>query len=196
MQLDAISELLHANNGQVTRRQIDQAGIDPHILGELTRAGKLERVDRGVYIDPAIFEDDMYILQYRFRKGIYFKDTALFLHDMTDRAPGTYEMNFPQNYHPTKINQYPVKVYRQNLAWYELGAELVKSPGQHLVRTYNVERTLCDILRTRDRSDAETIQQAMVSFSRMKNKNLHRLSEYADIFNVKDQIRTYMEVLL
>lgn len=196
MRFDPIRKILETNNGQVTRRQVDQAGLDPHILVELTRSGKLERVDRGVYIDPAIFEDDMYILQYRFSKGIFFKDTALLLHDMIDRTPGTYEMNFPQDYHPTKIDQYPVKVYRQKNAWYELGVELVKSPGQHMVRTYNIERTLCDILRTRDRSDAETIQQAMVSFSRMKHKNLHRLSEYADIFNVKDKIRPYMEVLL
>lgn len=71
MRFDPIRKILETNNGQVTRRQVDQAGLDPHILVELTRSGKLERVDRGVYIDPAIFEDDMYILQYRFSKGIF-----------------------------------------------------------------------------------------------------------------------------
>ena len=196
MQGDTLNKLLRLNNGQVTRQQIERAGLDPHLLVDLTRAGKLERVDRGVYIDPAIFEDDMYILQYRFSKGVYFKDTALFLHGMIDRTPGTYEMNFPQNYHPTTIGRYPVKVYRQKPEWHELGVEEVKSTGQHLVRVYNVERTLCDILRTRDASDAETIKQAMVAFSQMKHKDLHRLSEYADIFKVKDKIRAYMEVLL
>lgn len=196
MQRDRLDQLLRANNGQVTRQQIEAVGMDPHVLIELTRLGKLERVDRGVYIDPAIFEDDMYILQYRFGKGIYFKDTALFLHGMIDRTPGRYEMNFPQDYHPTTINRYPVKVCRQKPDWQLLGVEEVLSPGQHKVRVYNVERTLCDILRTRDASDAETIKQAMVSFSQMKDKNLHRLSEYAEIFKVKDKIRAYMEVLL
>ena len=196
MQTETLNQLIRANNGQITRRQVEQAGLDPHLLGNLAKIGELERVDRGVYIDPEIFEDDMYILQYRFSKGVYFKDTALFLHGMIDRTPGTYEMNVPLSYHPTAINRYPVKVYRQKLEWQQLGVELVKSPGQHLVRTYNVERTLCDILRTRDASDSETIKQAMVAFSKMKHKNLHRLSEYADIFNVKGKIRAYMEVLL
>jgi len=137
-----------------------------------------------------------YILQYRFSKGIYFKDTALFLHGMIDRTPGTYQMNFPLGYHPTAIDRYPVQVYRQKPEWQELGVEMVKSPGQHLVRTYNIERTLCDVLRTRDASDAETIKQTMVAYAQMKDKNLHRLSEYSDIFKVKRKIRAYMEVLL
>ena len=196
MQKDSLKKLLRSNNGQITRQQILQAGIDPHLLVELTRTGSLERVDRGVYIDPEIFEDDMYILQYRFSKGVFFKDSALFLHGMIDRTPGIYEMNFPQSYHPTAIGRYPVKVYRQKPEWQKIGVELVKSPGNHLVRTYNVERTLCDLLRTRDASDVETIKQAMVYFAQMKNKDLHCLSEYADIFKVKDKIRAYMEVLL
>lgn len=196
MQIDVLSEILRRNNGQITRQQASAAGINPHLLSDLTSEGKLERVDRGVYIDPAIFEDDMYILQYRFSKGVYFKDTALFLHGMIDRTPGTYQMNFPLGYHPTAIDRYPVQVYQQKAEWQELGVETIKSPGQHLVRTYNIERTLCDILRTRDASDVETIKQAMVAYAQMKDKNLHRLSEYSEIFNVKTKIRAYMEVLL
>jgi len=115
---------------------------------------------------------------------------------MIDRTPGTYQMNFPLGYHPTAIDRYPVQVYRQKPEWQELGVEMVKSPGQHLVRTYNIERTLCDVLRTRDASDAETIKQTMVAYAQMKDKNLHRLSEYSDIFKVKRKIRAYMEVLL
>lgn len=196
MQIDKLNGLLERNNGQVTRKQTSRAGIDPHLLVTLTRNGELERVDRGVYINPAIFEDDMDILQYRFSKGVFFKDTALFLHGMIDRTPDMYQMNFPANYHPTNIQRYPVKVYRQKAEWQTLGIEVVKSPGQHLVQVYNIERTLCDILRTRDASDSETIKQAMVAYSQMKQKNLHLLSEYADIFNVKEKIMTYMEVLL
>lgn len=195
-QIDKLKELLEQNNGQVTRKQTSHAGIDPHLLVTLTRKGELERVDRGVYINPAIFEDDMEILQYRFSKGVFFKDTALFLHGMIDRTPDTYQMNFPANYHSTTSQRYPLRIYRQKAEWQALGIEIIKSPGQHPVQVYNIERTLCDILRTRDTSDSETIKQAMVAYSQMKQKNLHLLSEYADIFNVKEKIMIFMDVLL
>ncbi|MHC9533288.1 hypothetical protein ACVPPR_07710 [Dellaglioa sp. L3N] len=43
-----------------------------------------------------------------------------------------------------------------------------KTSGGHMVSVYDVERTLCDIIRTRDRSDAETIKQAMNSYAHQK----------------------------
>jgi len=196
LQIDRLRLLLKQNNGLVTRQQVSNDKIDLHLIGDLIHKGKLERVDRGVYIDPKIFEDDMFILQYRFNKGVFFKDTALFLHGMIDRTPGTYQMNFPANYHPMAIGRYPVKAYRQKAGWQTLGVEQVMTPGRHLVRVYNKERTLCDIIRTRDSSDAETIKQAMVSYAQMTDKNLQRLSEYAAIFKVQDKIRLYMGVLL
>lgn len=60
---DLIESFLKQNNGQVTTADARTLGINPHLLIDLANLGKLERVGRGVYIDPAIFEDDMYILQ-------------------------------------------------------------------------------------------------------------------------------------
>lgn len=66
------------NNWQVTTADARKLGVNPHLLIDLANRVKLERVGLEVYIDPAIFEDDMFILQYRFSKGVYYKDTALF----------------------------------------------------------------------------------------------------------------------
>jgi predicted transcriptional regulator of viral defense system len=193
---DIIDAFMKQNHGQVTTADARKLGVDPHFLIDLANRGKLERVDRGVYIDPAIFEDDMYILQYRFTRGVYFKDSALFLHHMIDRTPNRYQVNFPRGYYPTAIGQYPVRVYHQKVEWQTLGVEEVLTPGQHKVRVYNIERTLCDILRTRDASDSETIRQAMISYSQMKQKDIGRLVHYADLFKVREPINNYMEVLL
>lgn len=193
---DTAEAFMNGNNGQITTTDMSKLGLDSHLLSDWAKQGKLERVDRGVYVDPAIFEDGMYILQYRFSRGIYFKDSALFLHHIIDRTPDRYQMNFPLGYNPSAIKRYPVRIYRQKLEWQTLGVEEVLSPGQHKVRVYNVERTLCDILRARDSSDAETIRQAMRSYVQMKHKDIGRLTEYASLFKVEEQISHYMEVLL
>lgn len=191
-----IDSFMQQNNGQITVSDAKKLGLNPHLLVDLANRGRLERVDRGVYIDPAVFEDDMYILQYRFNRGIFFKDSALFLHHLIDRTPDQYQLNFPARYHAPAIKQYPVKAYYQKPEWYSLGIEKVLTPGEHQVRVYNIERTLCDILRTRDVSDSETIRQAMVNYVQLKQKDIGRLIQYADLFNVRDKINSYMEVLL
>jgi len=195
-QQDEIIEYLKKNNGQITSKTVNSMGISPRILRNMFAHGQLERLAPGVYIDPSEFGDDIAALQYGLSKGIYFKDTALFLYGMTDRTPSTYEMNFPLPYAYSTKADAPIKIYRQKKELYEIGIAKIKTPGGHMVRVYNIERTLCDILRTRDRSDAETIKQAMNSYVHQKRKNIRQLMEYARTFKVEEEVRKYMEVLL
>lgn len=191
-----IIAFLKDNNGQITWNDAKKMNIPAITLTRLVNKGYLEKVERGVYIDPSIFEDDIYILQYRFKRGIFYKDTALFLHGMIDRTPDTLDMNFPWGYNSANLKDYPINVHRQVESYYSLGIEDIESPGQHLVKAYNIERTLCDIVMTRNSSDTETIKQAMNAYSKMASKNLRKLNYYAKILGVQNRIQTYMEVLL
>lgn len=195
-QQDEIIKYLNENGGQITSKEVNSMEISPRVLRNMYANGLLERLAPGVYIDPFEFGDDIAALQYSLSKGIFFKDTALFLYGMIDRTPSIYEMNFPLPYaYSTKTNA-PVKIYRQKKELYEIGIASTQTPGGHLVKVYDIERTLCDILRTRDRSDAETIKQAMNSYAHQKEKNLRKLMAYARTFKVEEEIRMYMEVLL
>ena len=195
-QQDEIIKYLNENGGQITSKEVNSMEISPRVLRNMYAHGLLERLAPGVYIDPFEFGDDIAALQYSLSKGIFFKDTALFLYGMIDRTPSIYEMNFPLPYaYSTKTNA-PVKIYRQKKELYEIGIASTQTPGGNLVKVYDIERTLCDILRTRDRSDAETIKQAMNSYAHQKEKNLRKLMAYARTFKVEEEIRMYMEVLL
>lgn len=193
---NTINEFLKRNNGQLTSEEAKRLKIPSITLTRLVKSGRLERIGRGVYIDPAIFGDDMFAIQYRFKKGIFYKDTSLFLHGMIDRTPDKYEMNFPSNYNSAALKEYPVKVHRQIDPYYSMGIEEIESPDQHLIKTYNMERTLCDIVQTRNPSDSETVNQAMNSYVKMKSKNLGLLNEYAKKLKVQSKIQTYMDILL
>jgi len=195
-QKDKIEEYLAKNAGQINAKTAESMGISSRMLRNMFARGLLDKIAPGVYISPFEFGDDMAALQYRLSKGIFFKDTALFLYGMIDRTPSVYEMNLPLPYAYSKIENTPVKLYRQKKELYEIGITETKTPSGNTVKVYNVERTLCDILRTRDRSDAETIKQAMNSYVHMRGRNIQLLMDYAKTFKVEDEIRRYMEVLL
>jgi len=195
-QIDQILNFLKKNKGQITYLDVKRLGISSNILSRMVSRGQIVRLAPGVYIDSLELGDDLSALQYRLSKGIFFKSTALFLHEMIDRTPDTYEMNFPISYVPSKNFDMPLKTYRQTERLYGIGIEKIVSPGGHLVKVYNVERTLCDIVRPQYRTDAETIKQAMVNYVQSNNKDIYRLTEYSKIFKVEKQIRSYMEILL
>ena len=64
------------------------------------------------------------------------------------------------------------------------------------IRIYNVERTVCDILRSRNRIDIQIFSDALKKVSKIKSLDYNLLLEYARKLNVENILSTYMEVLL
>jgi hypothetical protein len=72
-----------------------------------------------------------------------------------------------------------------------------KSSGMgHTVITYDLERTLCDVIRSRNKIDEQIVIEALKNYARSKEKDLHRLYRYAENFGVEKILHQYLEVLL
>jgi predicted transcriptional regulator of viral defense system len=193
---EKLKAMLIENNGVLLTKEASSAGIPNTYLTEFVRQGKLERTNYGVYVTPDAFEDTMYILQKRRGKIIFSHDTALFLHDLTDRDPLSYSVTVPTGYNTKSLCENGLKVFSVKKELYELGVTVAKSPHGREVRTYNMERTICDLARSRNQMDIGIITEALKRYVRRKEKNLPLLMQYSESFQVTKQVRSYMEVLL
>lgn len=191
-----ILEIAHSNNGVVTASQIAHEGISPGSLHYLVKKGRLEKSGRGVYSMPETLDDEMLILQTRYRKGIFSLDTALFLFDLTDRTPLQYCMTFPSRYNITNPKKDGIQCSQVKEDIYQLGITQINNPAGNRVYCYCIERTLCDILKPRNHTDIQITSEAFKRYAVSKNKNIPLLSEYAKLLNVEEKIRSYLEVLL
>lgn len=73
---------------------------------------------------------------------------------------------------------------------------MMKTPFGHDVPVYDVERTICDLIRSRNNIEIQTLQDALKQYARHKDKNLRTLMQYAKLFRVEKILRQYLEVLL
>ena len=71
-----------------------------------------------------------------------------------------------------------------------------KNTMGNIVRCYDTERTICDILRSRNRIDEETVISAVKNYAASPDKDLNHLAVYASMFGVDKELKRYMEVLL
>lgn len=193
---DKVLRLAEENNGTVTTSMVTAAGFSRSVLKYLCDTGKLERSGRGVYILPEAWDDEMYILQTRYKRGVFSHDTALFLWDLTDRTPKRYCMTFPAAYNITSAKKDNIKFSQSVESLYELGLTEIKTPAQNTVKVYNRERTLCDILRKGSRTDIQIITQAFKEYVKLPDKNIALLSEYSERLKVSEKVRSYLEVLI
>ena len=191
-----IIEMAKNNNGTITAEMVTQAGISRGHLTHLADGGKLERTGRGVYVLPDIFEDEMFSLQCRFKRGVFSCETALFLWDLTDRTPNRYSMTFPHSYNPSSAKKQNIKCTVCIEDLFDIGITEIKTPGQNIVRVYNKERTLCDILKKGSKIDIQITTEAFKRYVKSTNKDIALLSEYSKVFKVSEKVRSYLEVLL
>ena len=193
---EAILGMLEEKNGFITSAQVTDAGLQRRALSELVAANRIYRVERGIYALPQSWEDDMYFLQYRYSKGVFSNGTALYLHKLTDRTPQTYTLTFPHGYNAAGLKKHNVKIKIVTPEIYEMGITEKNSPSGNPLRVYDIERTLCDIVKGNNGYDIQLVNQAMKTYAESKGKDMAKLLGYAERLRVKPKILRYMEVLL
>lgn len=192
---DLIIKLAQSSKGIVTTSQVSQHDIARIYLKELVDEGKLIHSERGIYVLPEAWDDEFFVLQYKYSKGVFSHETALFLHGYYDQTPAIVTMTFPYGYN----NQLLAKkiIMKKAIAEiYDLGQCSILSPAGHEIKVYSIEKTLCDIVRNLRRSDIQRIISAMKQYANDRGKNIPLLMEYAKMLNVSSKISRYMEILL
>lgn len=196
MQFEQLDRLLELNQGLIQTSQVIEAGISKPLFYDYVKEKKMEKVSHGVYIMPDVWVDAMYLLHLRCSQAIFSHESALFFHDLTDREPMQYVITVKTGYNPSKLKEDGIQVYTIKKELHEVGAEWVQTPFGNEVLTYNMERTVCDVIRSRSNIEMQTYQDALKQYFRRKDKNLRKLMEYAALFHVEKILRQYQEVLL
>ncbi len=184
-----------ARNGVVLSSDVSSAGIHRSELSNLINEGVLVKSSRGVYMLADEFEDEYFLLQKRYRRGIFSHATALYLLGYSDRVPLRLHMTFPIGYNNLSLKSENIDVTRVCKENYELGTTSVFTPYGAEVTTYNLERCLCDILRGKG-DDIQTIQSAFKKYAGSKEKDVNRLIKYAKQLRVEPKVRMYIKALL
>lgn len=190
-----IAELLQAQDGMLTTKQVTEAGLHRDVIRKLADDNVIRRYSRGLYVREDAWEDEFYMLQQRYPRGIYSHSTALFLLGYTDRAPIRFYMTFPRGYNAPSLKQEPVIVKRVIPELYELGLTEVITPYGNPVRIYDRERCLCDAVRGKG-IDSQVINDAMRKYAWSKGIDIYKLDGYARKLHVEDRVSSYMEILL
>jgi len=193
---EKLNDLITENEGLILTKQLSEAGIPRVYLSNLVDDGLLVRLERGVYIARDGFDDELYRYQAKYEKAIYSHETALFLHDLTDRDPIKYSVTVPESYNASHLRTLNFKVYSIRKALYNLGLSESKTAFGREVKCYNLERTICDIVRHRNQIDIAVISDAIKRYAVRKDRNVPQLMRYAEKMRVVKKVSSYMEVVL
>ena len=193
--INKILKIMKKNNEIITPVQLEEKGISRVYLSKMEEEGIIERIDRGIYVTKDFKYDEYYLFQLKYPKAIFSYNTALYFYEMTERTPIKMDVTVYREYNPHRFKDL-VNVYKVSKELYNLGVTEKKSPQGMKVKTYNLERTVCDIIKDKDCLDIETRNKAIKKCIKSKEFNASEMFEYAKKMNIYDKVKNYMEAII
>lgn len=184
------------NNGYITTKEVETLDINRFFLSNLVKDKKLERVGTGIYKLPECPIDHFYILSKSSKSMCFSHDTALYLHEMSDRIPLIYDVTVPHNYSGNLLNNKNVSLRYVKSDIFNLGMIEIKTINGLAVKCYDLEKTICDIIKDKKNMDKEVYTKALKWYAERKDKDIFKLVKYAKILDIEREVVEIMQLIL
>ena len=194
--LEKILQLTQENNGYITTKEIVDNGLSKMALKRLCDNGLLKRVSTGYYSLPNMINDDYYKIIYKSKNAVFSYNTSLFLHELSDRTPLYFDVTVPRGYGGPLQNIDVVSLHYVDNNILNLGMEIIKSPFGMDIKCYDVERTICDIIKDKNNMDKEIYTKALKWYAEKKDKDMLKLSKYSKKLNIEKEVAEIMQLIL
>lgn len=190
-----LKQIFDNNGGYITTEDVRNANISSWFLSDFVKRNGLNKIAPGFYADNSYFPDDYYIIQKRYPKYIFSGMSALYIHHLTDKIPVNIEACAPQGYNPTRNKIKTLSIRKiSNPDVYNLGISELKTPFGNKVKVYDEERTICDLIKYRDRYDGETFIKGIKLYVNKSNNQI-KLFRYARILGIEKKVFEIMELV-
>ncbi|MBQ3513512.1 MAG: type IV toxin-antitoxin system AbiEi family antitoxin domain-containing protein [Lachnospiraceae bacterium] len=191
-----LEQLIEENNGYLITSMAAKCDVSRTYLSQYVKEKKMEKVARGIYITDDVWPDELYIMQVRNAAVIFSGETALYLHGLIDREYTDICITVPSGYNATHLKADNVRVKYVHRDIYEMGVCNVTSNSGNIVKVYDKERCICELIMERNNVEVQNFQTAMKDYMFGKDKKISRLVEYAEKFGIRDEVMKYVEVLI
>ena len=182
-------------NGYLTTKDVTENNIPRTYLTKLIKENKIERVSRGVYIKKNVLVDEFVVLQSKSKYAIYSNATALYLHGFSNRIPIKYDITIKSCYKGSLQKEKNVNLFYTKRELLDLGVINYKLDSGNIIKVYDLDKTICDIIKNKKKIDAEIFNKAIREYFYSKKKNTLKLYEYAKKMNIYNKVRDTFEVL-
>ena len=178
-------------------RDLTQQGLPTIALTRLVRAGKLERVARGLYGLPgaAISEHrSLAEVSARVPKGVVCLLSALRVHEIGTQAPHEVWIAIPPHMVSPRLDQPAIRVVRMSDEALAEGVDRLNIDGVD-VPVFNAARTIVDCFRFRNKIGLDVALEALRDGWNQRKVTLDDLWRHATRGRVAKVMRPYIEAI-
>lgn len=175
-------------------RELHEQGLNNYEIGKLLTEGILTKLYQGVYtigdIDKLKLTDINVIVE----NGIVSLTSAAFYYKLTSEEIGKISITLNRDQKPPKIPYDLFSYYYTTSKFYDIGLKVIDQNGRK-IKIYDVERTVCDILRHRSKYDSTLIREILENYLSLENNDMEKLIKYSKELRIYNVLKQYLEIL-
>ncbi|HKK95765.1 MAG TPA: type IV toxin-antitoxin system AbiEi family antitoxin domain-containing protein [Anaerovoracaceae bacterium] len=189
-----IKEKIEKSGGVITSKELKTSNIPTIYLTRMVKKGELIRADRGIYVDSNGDYDEYYFFHSRCKVAVFSYVSALYLHRFTDIIPGEMEVTVYKGYNPHRISD-SIRIHYVTKEIYDLGIIECQTMFGNTVKAYDLERTVCDLIKNRSEIETELFSKTINKYVRYENKDLNKLYEYSKKMKIYEKVKELLEIV-
>ncbi|WP_352418885.1 type IV toxin-antitoxin system AbiEi family antitoxin domain-containing protein [Proteiniborus sp.] len=195
--IDKIKNHFSEYGGVLKTSELNDLGFSSRQIKKLMEEGIITKIKHGFYELTDYIPREEVIIARLFPESVIFLESSLFYYEYTDRIPSSWQIAVNKNSSKHQYNiDYPlIKPYYLEPKFIEIGIDIIEIEGVE-IRIYDRDRTICDVLRYETKLEVEVFTNAIKNYIKDPKKNARNLFEYAEIFNIKNKVQTYIGVWL
>ena len=189
---------LARKRGLLHARDIASLNVPTVVLTRLVRAGKLERVGRGVYAPagkPGSAQRSLAEVALRAPRGVMCLLTALRVHDIGTQSPFEVWLALPPGVIAPRVEPKKLRIVRLSGKSLTEGIDRIHIDGV-AVPVFNAAKTIADCFKFRNKIGLDVALEALREGWRERKVSMDALSHYAAVNRVANVMRPYLEALV
>ena len=192
-----IEETFNKHGGVLKTSELNALGLSSRQIKRLIEDNIIVRIKHGFYELTNYVPREEVIISRLFPEAVIFLESAMIEYGFTDSIPAAWQIAVNKDSNKKQYGiDYPfIEPYYLEPKFIEIGINIVEI-DRVKVRIYDRDRTICDTLRYEKKLEEEVFTNAIKNYIKDPKKNVRNLYEYANIFNIKNKVQTYIGVWL
>ena len=194
---DKLTKEFINHGGVITTSELNDIGFSSRQINTLLEEDKILRLKRGFYESIEYPPKDEVVIARLFPEAVIFLESAMQYYGYSDRIPAAWQIAVDRKSNVSQYDiSYPlIKPFYIEAKLLNLGVDMFNEDGVE-IRVYDRDRTICDVLRYESKLENEVFTTAIKRDLEDPDKNIRKLFEYADVFNISNKVQTYLGVWL
>lgn len=192
-------QVLEEHHGFARTKDFITAGISSYYIKKLEFIGEIERVKQGIYRHSGRVNEplnEIVEVSKLVPKGVICLLSALSYYELTTYNPWEYHVAIHRSGKKPKLPDYPpIKIIYLADAQFNIGIDEISIDGS-AVKIYDREKTICDMVRYREKIGIDLMKEGLRNYLQSRHKNITRLVSYADKLRIRTVLQKYLEVLI